>query len=127
MGSLLDVAAAVLRDLEAAGLRIDAIDSVLRVEPRERITDALRTTIRANKLALIERIEQRDEIARHVAVLLHDAPHEIPEAMEVAMRDPRTALECFRSMRTLACAMRRAEPMPGVRDRGRSLAELVAL
>jgi len=62
----------------------------------------------------------RDEIERHLVALLYDAPDEIPEALEVAMRDPSEALECFRSMVAMASAMSTNQTMSRARDCDRS-------
>jgi len=40
----------------------------------------------------------RAEIERHLVELLDDAPHEIPEALAVALTDPDEALRCFRAI-----------------------------
>lgn len=59
----------------------------------------------------------REEIERHLVALLCDAPEEIPEALEVAMRDPVAALQCFRLMATSALATNPAKQMPRGNDR----------
>ena len=74
----------ILREAKSHGLNIHTIDGNLHVQPRDRITDSIRATIRQHKDALVDFLETWEERA---AIMEYDAGMSRTQAETAAFED----------------------------------------
>lgn len=74
----------LLTEIKAHGLDIQAIDGNLHIRPRDRITETIRQSIRAQKMALVDFLEAYEERA---AIMEYDGGLSRQEAEIEALND----------------------------------------